>query len=77
MYFLAKKVILSEGGGETNVVSVIGGLCKVRPYILSPFNEGTDTLLWTIRMDHYCPFVVETSHMVVKCGRDMITNVSP
>jgi len=37
VYSLAKKVIVSVERGETNVVSV-----------LTPSNEGTDTLLWTI-----------------------------
>jgi len=37
--------------------------------ILSPSNEGTDTLLWTIRDDHYSPLGRMTCSYVVECGR--------
>jgi hypothetical protein len=37
--------------------------------ILSPFNEGTDTLLWSSRMDYYSPLQWMTCSYVVICGR--------
>ena len=43
--------------------------CECYWGILSPFNEGTDTLLWTIRGDHYSPFQRMTCSHVVECGR--------
>ena len=51
VYFPAKKGVSSVMGGETNVVSV-----------LTPFNEGTDSLYCPQRGDYYSPFVVKTTH---------------
>ena len=50
---LAKKGLLSERRGETNVVSVIGVFYPLQRVSKTDCNEWTDTLLWSPHMVYY------------------------
>jgi hypothetical protein len=57
IHFPDKKGRVSVRGGETNVVSVLEVLCKVKPYIYPPSTRVPICYIVPNEVDILCPFV--------------------